>query len=97
MKRLIAVMLSALMLMAACAFSENNQEQNALLRLEAEDGVLSGDLAVRYSGGTGWVEGFTSQDDELGWTINVPEGGIHIPYTGRAHALHRHELGLDKS
>ncbi|MBR5985374.1 MAG: beta-mannosidase [Clostridia bacterium] len=77
MKRLIAVMLSALMLMAACAFSENNQEQNALLRLEAEDGVLSGDLAVRYSGGTGWVEGFTSQDDELGWTINVPEGGAY--------------------
>ncbi|MBR5751157.1 MAG: beta-mannosidase, partial [Clostridia bacterium] len=77
MKRLIATLLLVFIVTAACAFSENDTELYFPLRLEAEDGTLSGGLTARFSNGTGWVEGFTGSGDELGWKVYVPVAGAY--------------------
>ena len=78
MKRLTALLLSVLLCAYfACALSENEVTKDGVLRLEAEDGCMSGALTKRSSKGTGWVEGFTAPGDELTWNITVLDEGAY--------------------
>ena len=77
-KRLTTLLLSALLCAALfCAFAENQVTKDGVLRLEAEDGLLSGALTKRSSDAAGWVEGFKGQEDVLSWTVNVRDEGAY--------------------
>ena len=73
MKNRVCVL--ALILMV-CLFYNHVQGEESM-RLEAENGVMHGNVKAVFSGDEGWTEGFTNANDHVEMTVTIRQAGMY--------------------